>query len=167
MGTELTPAQDQACDLAAQGVSITDICAALGISTRTMAKMRANLPAFGNEFARAREVGAAVAAERLDVIPDEADVQRARLRSDNLKWRLARQFRDQFGDRVDVGVNVTVNLADALRDAKARTLRPVRDPAETIDAEYVEIPHTCETAPRDNESVAPTPALIPPLSIFD
>lgn len=167
MGTELTAQQDKACELAAAGVTVTNICAALGISTRTMAKMRAALPAFGNEFARAREIGAAVAAERLDVIPDEPDVQRARLRSENLRWRLSRQFRDQFGDRMDVGVNVTVNLADAVRDAKARALRPARDPADVIDAECVEIPSTCNGGAGDKESGVPVPALIPPLSIFD
>lgn len=140
------------------------------MSTRTLASMRANMPAFGNEFAHARKLGADLQADEMDEVRDPEkwpDINRAKAWLDQRRWKLSRQFRDEYGDRVDVAVNVTVDLGAALRDAKARALRPTCDPADAIDAEYREIPSTCDAGPSDNKSYAPVPAVIPPPSIFD
>jgi len=57
---------------------------------------------------------------------------------------------------------ISVDLTAALRDAKARLtaafpapVRPMRDPAPAIDAEYRALPSTCDAGPTDNQSNAP------------
>lgn len=159
---------DAVCSAIADGSSIRSACRMLGISRDAVMYAAENMPAFGRQLARARKLGGDALADELLTITDDCDdVHVARLRADNIKWLLARTHRDTYGDRVDVAVAVTVDLGQALRDAKARTVRPISDPADAIDAEYREIPARCDDGPRDNESVAPLPALVPPLSIFD
>lgn len=50
---------------------------------------------------------------------------------------------------------VTVDLAAALREAKARVARPMRDPAPAIDVECRVLPSTCNAGPTDNGSGVP------------
>lgn len=57
---------------------------------------------------------------------------------------------------------VSVDLTAALRDAKARVsaafpplMRPMRDPAPAIDAEYRALPNTCDAGPIGKQSVVP------------
>lgn len=160
MSNELTAQQEQACDMQARGSTLTEICQALRIDIRTLAKQRAQVPAFDREFASARKLAADALADGLLEVRDAEkwpDVQRAKAWADSVKWLLARRHRDEYGDRVDVGVTVTVNLADALREAKARALRPMSDPAPAIEGECVDISTQYERGRIDCESKPPAP----------
>lgn len=142
MTTTLTTQQDQICAMAADGRSGRDICRTLGMSNYALATMLDDMPAFSSRYERARKVGAQGIVDEMDEVRDPEkwpDLQRAKLWCEQQRWRLSRQFRAEFGDRVDVGVEVTVNLAEALQAAKARALRPERDPAPAIEGECVDV----------------------------
>lgn len=158
----------------AAGGTIARVCEANGISSGSLYRQLRKVPAFATEYATARAIAADALADDLLSVRDAnkwPDVNRARVWADQAKWVLARQHRDKYGDRVDVGVTVTVDLGAALRDAKARALLPVRDQSRVIDAEYADVTDTCGAGRTDNESAARVaaadPATLPAPSIFD
>src|SRR5690348_13808092 len=62
-------------------------------------------------------------------------------------------------DKQKIEFESTVDIAGALRDARARVaLRPMRDPAQITDAEYTTQPSSCADGARDCESVSRLPA---------
>lgn len=85
---------------------------------------------------------------RADMMVDEAyeistddtkDHRRARVQAE-IRLKIAATYdRARFGERVDVNVRGQVDMVAALAEAKARVLRPPRDPAQIIDAEYAVI----------------------------
>lgn len=66
-------------------------------------------------------------ADGLMTVADEVqDVQRARLKSDNAKWLLAKRKPSVYGDKVDIHVTQTIDITGALSEAKKRALN-IRD----------------------------------------
>lgn len=76
-------------------------------------------PAFGEQYARARELGADVIFDALDEVSNEAEMADSavkiaglRLKADNIKWKLARMAPKKYSDKQQVemsgGMNVTL-----------------------------------------------------------
>mgnify|MGYP001260828064 CR=1 FL=1 len=80
----------------------------------------------------------------LRMAEDEPDVYKARLKSDNIKWVLSKRIPQVYGDRIDVTVNQTIDISQALSDARKRALLPDCYLDNTIDAEYSINSDTCE-----------------------
>ena len=114
-------------DLLANGQTLAKACETVGLSTGQFMQRLPNRTSLAHAFVCARDAGAEVLADSLLGLTDtEADVNRARLKSDNIKWILSRRHAAKFGDRIDVNVNATVDLTSAISEARNR-LRPVRD----------------------------------------
>lgn len=125
-------------EMFSRGCSLKETAAALGVSLTALQRWRDTDAYFDNVCTRALALGFEVLADSLTTIPEEIpDVQVARLKSDNVKWLLARRASAKYGDRLDININETVNIRGALEAAKARAL-PIRYQQETIDAELVE-----------------------------
>ena len=114
-------------DLLANGQTLAKACETVGLSTGQFMQRLPSRTSLAHAFICARDAGAEVLADSLLGLTDtEADVNRARLKSDNIKWILSRRHAAKFGDRIDVNVNATVDLTSAISEARNR-LRPVRD----------------------------------------
>ena len=123
---------DLAIDLAIEGETIKTIAEALCISTKTFWKCRDAYPKFGNQFCQARKEGVHQLVDKLDEIHNNIEcVNRARLASDNIKWKASKVNADTYGDRIELNVNQKVDIGSALLEARARAL-PIRDVAELV-----------------------------------
>ena len=94
-----------------------------------------------------------------DIVDAEVDVQRARLKCDNLKWAAARIDPDKWGDRLNLDINQTVDIGGALADAMKRS-RLICDPQNEIEVESTVIKQVSDNSATDCESVDSTPDIL-------
>jgi hypothetical protein len=152
----LTPEQAAACELRCEGYTQDQVCKALNLKPYWIVKWCAKLPAFERAWQLARDVQTESLADKLLHATDDltpAMVGVARLQSENVRWLLSKWNR-RYGDKLDVNVEHTVNIAGALAEARARLL-PMRCQDDADDAEYRVIPSDEGHGPRDKQSHAP------------
>ncbi len=124
-----------AIHLRAEGAKLKEICAQIGINIATLSRWLAHNPEFQAEFARASQEGFDLLGEELLEIPDTyEDINRGRLKSDNIKWFLSRRAASKYGDKVTLDVNQTVSIGAALSEALARVaVQGNEDKPQAID----------------------------------
>lgn len=141
--------QEKILEYIAAGHTMTETCQLVDISVDVLTRFRSQHPAFAQKFTGAQEIGFESQADKLLTIPDTyEDVNKARLKSDNLKWVLARRASSKYGDKVTMEINQTVDVGLALTEARNRL--------KTIEAQSVEIVGELEERATDLESVAPS-----------
>lgn len=114
-----------AIHLRAEGAKLKDICAQLGVKVGTLSDWLSHNPDFLAKFSRASQEGYDLLAEELLEIPDTyEDINRGRLKSENIKWILARRAASKYGDKLTLDVNQTVSIGAALSEALARVAVP-------------------------------------------
>jgi len=79
-------------------------------------------PFFEAKWIAARRDGLELLADSLLDVHDRLELGQARLHSDNIKWLLSKRASDTYGDKLDVSVGVTVDIKQALMDARARVV---------------------------------------------
>lgn len=145
--------KEMAIQLAAEGKTLKQIRAAIGVEQRAFWTYRCEDIPFEQKFSRARSEGLEELADDLVTVADEYhDVQRGRLKSENVRWLLSKRKAHIYGDRIDLNVNQTVDIGGALRDARARAI-PMRDPDTAIDAQVIEQTKSLPSGATDSESV--------------
>ena len=118
---------DLAIELAASGEPLKKIIDSIMTNEIGFWLYRQQYPDFQISFEQARQEGLEHLADGLITAhTDEMDVQRARLKSDNAKWLLSKRKPTIYGDKVDIHVSQTIDIGDALREARARAL-PLND----------------------------------------
>jgi hypothetical protein len=138
------------------GTGVTQVAKDIGVDPNTIQRWRLADSLFDEECSRAQELGFEVDADSLKTIPDEIeDVQKAKLKSDNIKWLLARRAAYKYGDRIDLNVTQTVDIGAALTEAKRRVLPP-RYPEDIEDAQVVDTKQITTDRNTGCEPVAPT-----------
>ena len=126
--------------MAAEGASITMIIDEICLTAYYFHKARDTDPIFAKSFSEARAEGLEMRAdELLDIANDlTIDVNRARLKSDNIKWILSKRKPGTYGDKLDLNVNQVVDIGTALQAAKSRLVSGVTtdyiDPKGLIDS---------------------------------
>lgn len=124
--------------MVAEGTSLKVIADAVGVHVSSIARWRLENDDFHRLYSQAQEIGFELEADSLKTIADEyVDVNKARLKSDNLKWLLARRAPGKYGDRLDVNVTQSLDINSALNEARRR-VRPSGDLQQSVDAEIVE-----------------------------
>ena len=124
---------DIAIDMAAKGEPLKMIVEAMCTSETGFWHYRQQYPDFKIAFEHARQEGLEQMADGLMTAHDEyTDVQRARLKSDNVKWLLSKRKPEIYGDKVDIHVSQTIDITAALTEARARAL-PGATSREVID----------------------------------
>lgn len=114
---------DLAITLAAKGHSIKEICTQILSDEYEFWVYRQHDPLFANAYTCAREEGLEQIADGLLTAHDDyTDVQRARLKSDNAKWLLSKRKPTIYGDKVDIHVSQTIDIGQALKEARSRAL---------------------------------------------
>lgn len=133
MAMKLTEEQKSlAIGMAIDGETLKRIAEALCLSPKQFWQARQDDPSFQNAFALARQEGIHGMVDRLDTIHNDIDdVQRARLASENIRWKASKLNPTTYGDRLDVNLNQTVDLGSALQAAKDRARLAERDVTPT------------------------------------
>jgi hypothetical protein len=104
-------------------------------------------PLFASRLSRARNESLEDLADSLlTILDDEPDTLRARLKSENIKWILSKRKPSTYGDKLEVSVNQTIDISQALSDARNRAQLPIIKQKDIIDVES----HTITT---DSQSV--------------
>jgi hypothetical protein len=107
-------------------------------------------------YARAREIMSDVEADEAKEIADDAtlDPQHARNRIDIRKWRSSKHNSRVYGDRVDLNVQQSISISEALTDARLRLMRPVCDQLVTDDQSTIDCAIVSAYKPTDSVSDA-------------
>jgi hypothetical protein len=152
---ELTEEQKQlAIDLAASGETLKGIREALMVDQTAFRNYLERHPVYKDAFVCARQDGLEELADSLQKIPDEVtDVQRARLKSDNLRWLLSKRKAHVYGDRLDLNITQTVDIAGALLEARSRASLPPLHTNAIVEAESSTITDTSNVIATDKMSV--------------
>lgn len=129
------------------------------VGERTYAEWCSKEPAFGQALRIARAIVLDRRVDRMrEVAENEPDVQRAKLIIDTDKWLASKLIPHVYGERLDINVTSTVNITDALSEARNRALlRPMRDLPEPEDAQVIDSMCVSVPKPVDDESPAPPP----------
>lgn len=136
----------KAIQMAAEGRTLKSIREELNINNFAFYEFRLANPSFSNELARARQEGLEELGDSLLSIPvEEQDVQRARIRSENIRWLLSKRKPETYGDRLDLNVNQTVDIGTALAEAKKRALPQSYQPESQVEQVRDVTPQTTDT----------------------
>jgi hypothetical protein len=137
MGTaKVTPntAENVCNQLAIGSKSLRQICKEQGFThTAFLLQVRANKE-LANQYTRAMDIGCDAAFDAFRELANEQPergehgvdpgwVNWRRTQIDALKWELAHRNPRKYGERLQVDGNVTISLADSIREARARLVQ--------------------------------------------
>lgn len=110
------------CARISAGESLNGICSGPGMpNSKTVLNWLSAYPSFAAEYARARERQADLFASQIIEIADtEEDANRARVMIDARKWYASKLKPKVYGDKLDVAVSHTLDLTNALDEARGR-----------------------------------------------
>lgn len=104
-----------------EGKAVKSILNLMGVDVRAFHKELDNDPILLREYEMAQRCRAEMMVEEIMTIADEEnDVLRAKLKVDARKWYASKMLPRKYGDRIDLNVTHTVDIAQALNDAKCR-----------------------------------------------
>jgi terminase small subunit-like protein len=93
-------------------------------------------------------------ADSLLTVADEYDdVQRGRLKSENIRWILSKRKPLTYGDRLEVNLTQTVDIGAALLEAKSRAALPASYPLQFIESKVIDIIEDKPLVKTDSQSV--------------
>lgn len=144
------------CDRIAEGVTLTAVAVEVGVTPKCIHEWRHRHKNFGEAFSRAEAAGFDRIAEKLLTLADDpGDVQRQRLKSDNLKWFLSKRASKVYGDKQTIDVNTTIDVTNVLAEARARraALRPMSDQQTIEDVENRMVIDSPTDSATDRQSV--------------
>jgi phage terminase small subunit len=164
MPRELTPKQRRFIAAYQTGVSATQAAIDAGYSPKSAKHaahallhdnkaVKGELQRIGDKLAKAAEYsGQKCMAELDEALQFARDTKQANafVKAVELRARLANLLRE----KVDITVE-RVDVSGALAEAKARLLRSMCDPAQTIEGDFVALPSAERDRSIDNESLEP------------
>jgi hypothetical protein len=123
---------DKVCALLAEGLSLRKAATACEVSASHVLDWTHDVPAFGEQYARARARGYELLADEILEISDDTSgdtiktehgdkanaefVARSRLRVDSRKWMLAKMLPKVYGDKIEHdhkgGINLSLSPAE-------------------------------------------------------
>lgn len=116
-------------------------CDAVGLTPSKFSDVLNSVPELARHYVRTRELQADLEVDDALSIADNENIDPARARNmiDIRKWRASKFRSNVYGDRIDVSVQGSISITDALSAARARvsSVRSISDPALTMDAEIV------------------------------
>lgn len=140
----------------ARGSTLTAYLKAVGMDDLRFYEIVETTPQLTSDYARAKRARAeSIAQEIVDIADNEADAQKARNRIQARQWYAGKILPREYGDRMDINVTQTIDIGDALAQARARALRPVCDQPVTLDAQVVDYTDINVVGPADEQSNAP------------
>lgn len=146
---------ETAIESIAAGGTLVAVAKSLNLKPTTLYDAIQRDPTTAAMYARAQEVQAEVEVDEIKTIADDEtkDPKAVRNMMEARKWRASKRNRARYGDKLDLTVQHTADVAGALADARSR-LRPVCDQSQSIDAEVVEVKEVSKGRASDTESPA-------------
>ena len=136
----LTSLQESICDDLSGGLYLQEAAKKNGLTVSQLQRMRIREPVFDQAVSRARALSIDAKVDDLHRIAEETpDVQRARLISENIRWAAGKLHPKVYGDKLDLTITERVDLGSALAEARARILRPLCDPVDAIEAQFIDL----------------------------
>jgi hypothetical protein len=124
MGTdELTISKVKAViERVASGELIQDALQIVGLSATMFYKTKARVRELQGLYAQAQEDRTDLVADEIVKIADDPliDPMRAKNMVDTRKWRSSKQNSRVYGDRVELSIQQSISITDALSEARAR-----------------------------------------------
>ena len=115
------------------GEPLRQAFARLGINSKVLDIAFETDPIKFTRYARAQKVGADLLASDIIHIADtEDDAGKARNMIDSRKWYASKMKPEVFGDRIDLNVSHSVDVAGALKDADTRYLSATQVPVTEV-----------------------------------
>jgi len=133
------------CDLIAQGQSLNKICKMEGFPAKsTFLLWCMRYDDLADQYTRARDIQADVLVDEINDIADDSsgdfifvddgkggekrvfdheNIQRSKLRVDTRKWQAGKQRPKKYGDSIRHEGEVTLSIADKLKEARDRAHR--------------------------------------------
>lgn len=126
---------DSICEQIADGKSLRTICEAKGMPAKSSVfKWLKEIPAFSDQYARAREAQADALFDEILQIADDGErdtyvdkdgnertdqdvIARSRLRVDARKWMAGKLRPKVYGDKLELGGTVSFSIADQIKKA--------------------------------------------------
>lgn len=107
-------------------------------------------------YARAAELRADLMADEIISIADsDSDPAKVRNQIQARQWLASKLNAKRYGDRIDLNVTQTVDIGATLAEARARLLRPERDPLAIVDVQAVDLSSDSGGTSSDKQSLAP------------
>ena len=152
----VTPAAiEQVLTLVIEGQLLRQAAKLLNLPESSLYRALHADPTLWANYKRARELGAnAMAEQAVDIADNDVDAKRARNRIMVRQWLAGKLDPKTYGDRLDLNVTQTVDIAGALTEARSR-VRPLRDQSNAVDAEVIRESVGYESRSGDKESPAP------------
>lgn len=131
--------QEKYLEMLSSGITSSLACKELGIDNRVPGKWAS----VDGTFAEQRNLARAAAAEALEsellTAPKQYEPGRARVITENIRWLLSKWQPATYGDKLELNVNQTVDISQAIEQGRARQSRlPGSDQAVTIDAQPID-----------------------------
>lgn len=143
----------KAIAMVCEGTTLKVALEQLGLTRKLFAASISSVRELALEYARAREISADfLVDEALDVVKNEPDVQRAREIANMHRWAAGKFNAKRYGERIDLNVTQTIDVSDALKEAKARMIRPMHDQLTQQQPQVIDITPVSVPEPRDKES---------------
>lgn len=122
------------------GGMLKDACREVSLTTSVFSEIMAGDSELASSYDQARRTRADLDVDDMIRIADDTsrNPQQAKNAIDARKFRASKQYASLYGDRIDVNVSGTVNIAETLTMARARLLP--RAEQDVLDAEVIEQP---------------------------
>jgi hypothetical protein len=135
---------DERIDLVLQsiekGLNLTHSLASYNVSSQKFFKALEANESKRAIYNAAIEAQTHILADTLIDIPDTyEDVARAKLKSENIKWILSKRNRKDYGDKLEIDHNHTVDIRQALESANARLVNSKANNNNDLDQEKIAI----------------------------
>ncbi len=122
------------CDFIVSGESLAAFALKMGVAYNTVLNWINADPERIANYAQAREDRADLVFDQLDEVSEKAqnaetavEVAGLRLKSDNIKWKLARMNAKKYGDKIEIDQRTTyTNLTDEQLDAKLAAIEAAK-----------------------------------------
>jgi hypothetical protein len=129
---------DDILDMISQGRALSDICHAKQITPYFWQTTIRKDTLFSEKVKAAQEFYIESQVDSLISLADAAetqvDVQKAKIKSENIKWLASKRSRETYGDRTDINIHQTLDLSSVLNAANSRVLPMLREVQKISDA---------------------------------
>jgi hypothetical protein len=126
-------------DLIFKGGGLSAALEEIQMDHKTFCQVLDNTPSLSQSYGRARQFKADLMADDIVVIADtEQDPIKGRNRIDARRWLASKLKPSEYADRLDVNLNQTIDIGQALTDARNRALPP-------SDLNQVQLPQTLDS----------------------
>lgn len=143
----------KAIAMVCEGALLKDALSAVGLTRDLFSASLSSVRELATAYARAREISADfLVDEAIDVVKREPDVQRAREIANMHRWAASKFNQRRYGERIDLNVSQTIDVSEALKEARARIVRPVIDQLPTPQTQVIDLQDVSPIEPRDEES---------------